>query len=185
MKLREANFLTWEMFNYEERMDYWFIVFIGTIINSLAVGLGTLSIAMYVSMFWGILASVVVGALPFVIPHVGKLHVLHGIKDQDRFYYDEQHALRSHLKEYLELPAEDQALFPADLIKTVKNPLLSDKQRSQLDLEVKTVLEKINERNLAREAVAARTADISPQMETLKHARELLASDIKTYEEYR
>ena len=186
MKLREANWLTWPMFTYEERVDYWFTVFLGTIINALAVGLGTLSIAMYVNLLWGIVASVIVGGLPFVIPHVGKLHVLHGIKNADYYYmYDDRHALRNNLKEYLELPAEDRSLFPADLIETAKNPLLSDKQRSQLDLEVKTVLKKINERNLAREAVAARTADISPQLETLKHARELLASDIKTYEEFR
>lgn len=91
---------------------------------------------------------------------------------------------RDAARKYLQLDRSDRSEFPAGIIKTLRNPALSDKQRNELVNSMNKTLAMIEERDKSKYVLAQRGIDIDGMLDYLEDRRAGIASDIQTYKEF-
>jgi hypothetical protein len=115
--------------------------------------------------------------------HGAKIHKLYGIEN-DEYHYNQQYMLKNRAKEYLNLPKEDQALYPANILSILKEKDLTLEQKKTIDSEMVETYRAINARNKQRAILSSRNIDIDGVLERLADARRGVKIEIETLKEY-
>lgn len=117
----------------------------------------------------------------FILPAVGMLHPLYRAPKSAR--WRENYDLRYEGNYYRCLPAEDKALYPYNIIKTITDPDLTSEQAKALDTEMENLRNSIEDRNRQRRLAVKKHLDISDYLTSMKEAQASVQIETDTYKE--
>lgn len=181
--IRESNLLTWAAFpsKNSDGEDWAFAYFISALLNFIASFIANLILfagPLSLSLNW-LWLTVPLTFLSFVLlPHANKLHKGYGLKS----YYTGNGPL-DYAQKYWSLSEADKALFPSNIIETLKDPHLSDAQERQLLSEMSNVFQSIRERDDALADAKSKEIDVSGVLEEMQRNRKSLDVETSTYRE--
>lgn len=133
-------------------------------------------------LWWFAMAGVPL--FPAFMRHVvPKFSLLNGIPDSHLDYYSRNsYNLRERAKEYYSLPMDDRSNYPANIMSIIRDTSLSRQQKFDVDDAMRNVYSEIKTRDEARDALTARSVDISDVLETMtRNAEHLREIETKTY----
>lgn len=180
-KFNESKFLTWVIFNSgtEGHIAMGILLFLPVLIFTLCMTAGPYwhNPAIVLPPIMALYAALIAG-----IPNVGKLHVLHSVPKDN---YRNNYSLRKRATEYLSLGTADRALYPRDIIETIKDPDLTRTQKENLDTHMLRLYKDIKQREAEKarfeRELHRRHIDVDETLAHLEDARESVKAETSVY----
>lgn len=171
--------------------DLGFVIFAQVLTTIVGAMLGMMVIGAPLELIFGMVGSgvfigLVAGAvLSHVSIRMGKFYKGHSMPVSEPYSYSYTYDLNARAKEYFSLPPEDRSLYPHDIINTLRDPDLTEKQLEDLNRSMASIYNGIQEREDEKRLLSKREVDIDSLIEEMNDAKNSVAIETKTYREYR
>lgn len=120
----------------------------------------------------------------FLMSFLGRINIRNGIPYDGYYNSGVGNQLRYRVKFYAELPAADRALYPHDILKTVKHPDLDNSQRQKLNDGMLLIENKIKEREEVKRQLSLQKFDIDGLTERMVDSSQSVKAEVDTYKEF-